>query len=123
MFRFFSRIAVNFSFNDFSLIAYKVKVPYWKQEFNLSLVDALNQNSTYSETRGFGRFLCRYHLIISNENKTKNIEKSSWYLLVYKLGPLNLEPTTQLLISFGITDNVSREQLTQSIQKAFQDKN
>lgn len=111
MFRFFSRIAVNFSFNDFSLIAYKVKV------------DALNWNSTYSETRGFGRFLCRYHLIISNENKTKNIEKSSWYLLVYKLGPLNLEPTTQLRISFGITDNVSREQLTQSIQKAFQDKN
>ena len=42
MFRFFSRIAVNFSFNDFSLIAYKVKVPYWKQEFNLSLVGALN---------------------------------------------------------------------------------
>ena len=42
VFRFFSRIAVNFSFKDFSLIAYKVKVPYWKQEFNLSLVDALN---------------------------------------------------------------------------------
>lgn len=38
-------------------------------------------------------------------------------------GLQTLEPTTQLRISFGITDNVSREQLTQSIQKAFQDKN